>query len=633
MSLENRINQNITQYLNYYITTDNPQYAVLINGKWGCGKTFFIKNLMEHWCKGINEVNEYIKLKPIYVSVNGLSNTNQVSKKIKEALNPLLYSKGAQVLRKVFFGVLKTAAHINLDIDGDGESDGKVSFNVDSIGLLKNYDPKIKGQKIIIFDDFERCKIPISELFGYINEYVEHYKCKVIILSDEQKIYDASSEESEQATYKNFKEKLIGQTFTLEVELDKALNHFLVEAKNETVKESQELIKQIFNASEIQNLRTIKQALSDFDRFVPQIDNMLSSHPKYKLFLNNLLGHFLLVYLEFKSGNKEIGNLGNYSLTGDEKEFETKIKSKYGLILDKNNVYHRMSVISYKLILDFLNNGYCDNNELNDNVKKNGFFRDEEEEDWAKLWYWERLEDAEFDNVYENVNKDFKNGKFDNPYKLLHVVTIFFSLNDNGIISKSKKELIKSFKKQITIIFKDNKNDVFSLINDHSWGKSYHDRDSAEFNKLQSYFNEKVKRHNGFNKDDYLKKLFENINDESINELPDKLDVPLPDRSSNYHFVPILITVDGEVLGKKLLTLKSKNLSLFFSFIRRRYYPEEIYSNGQLELFNVEDKECFTVVKDHFQQELDGLERIKKHNVNKHIQFLEDLIIKLEELK
>jgi hypothetical protein len=46
------------------------------------------------------------------------------------------------------------------------------------------------NHKIIIFDDLERCKLKISELFGYINEFVEHYGCKVILLSEEIKIFE-----------------------------------------------------------------------------------------------------------------------------------------------------------------------------------------------------------------------------------------------------------------------------------------------------------------------------------------------------------------------------------------------------------------------------------------------------------
>ena len=41
---------------------------------------------------------------------------------------------------------------------------------------------------IICLDDFERCVIPMNELFGVINNLVEHCNCKVIILADEDNI-------------------------------------------------------------------------------------------------------------------------------------------------------------------------------------------------------------------------------------------------------------------------------------------------------------------------------------------------------------------------------------------------------------------------------------------------------------
>ena len=44
-----RMNDYIIEYLDYYINLENPQYAVLLTGKWGCGKTYFIKKLIEKW--------------------------------------------------------------------------------------------------------------------------------------------------------------------------------------------------------------------------------------------------------------------------------------------------------------------------------------------------------------------------------------------------------------------------------------------------------------------------------------------------------------------------------------------------------------------------------------------------------
>ena len=50
-------NKNLIDYLDFYASINNPQFAVLINGKWGSGKTFFIKEWVDK-NNGIGEGNE-----------------------------------------------------------------------------------------------------------------------------------------------------------------------------------------------------------------------------------------------------------------------------------------------------------------------------------------------------------------------------------------------------------------------------------------------------------------------------------------------------------------------------------------------------------------------------------------------
>lgn len=38
------MNEDIIRFLNEYAKLPSPQYAVLLRGKWGCGKTYFVKN-------------------------------------------------------------------------------------------------------------------------------------------------------------------------------------------------------------------------------------------------------------------------------------------------------------------------------------------------------------------------------------------------------------------------------------------------------------------------------------------------------------------------------------------------------------------------------------------------------------
>ncbi len=60
----------IIEVIKSYYSDSNIQYAILLNGEWGCGKTFFVKN------KIVKEIKD-----SVYVSLYGVSNINDVNKK------------------------------------------------------------------------------------------------------------------------------------------------------------------------------------------------------------------------------------------------------------------------------------------------------------------------------------------------------------------------------------------------------------------------------------------------------------------------------------------------------------------------------------------------------------------------
>lgn len=65
----------ILKEIKYYIDTDFYNYAVMIDGAWGSGKTYFVKNVL---LKKI-ESNEK---RVLYVSLYGISNIQELGKKL-----------------------------------------------------------------------------------------------------------------------------------------------------------------------------------------------------------------------------------------------------------------------------------------------------------------------------------------------------------------------------------------------------------------------------------------------------------------------------------------------------------------------------------------------------------------------
>lgn len=291
------MNKNIINFLNEYVKIPNPQYAIMLRGAWGCGKTFFI----HQWMKQLSNNKDADKLEwqPIYVSLYGLTNIQQITEQINKEISPWLYSKGMKFAKKILKVASKIALKYDLDMDGNGKNEGSVTYNLDSILLLKEDNTEIKGNKILIFDDLERCDVKLETLLGYINYFSEHCKCKVIIIGDEDKITEKENKDSN-LKFKDFKEKTIGRTFEIKVNVEETLDFFIneISANNRNLLlENKELIIKIFHASKFNNLRVLRQCLNDYHRIVMALPEHYHKSHKYKLIITSLLANFVCCLL------------------------------------------------------------------------------------------------------------------------------------------------------------------------------------------------------------------------------------------------------------------------------------------------------------------------------------------------
>lgn len=94
------MNTLIFDFLDSYADNPNPQYAVMLKGKWGCGKTHFIKQWKKRFGETAN-TDEKIMLKPIYISTYGMDSVNDIMTAIDIELNPFFYSKTGRFLQKM----------------------------------------------------------------------------------------------------------------------------------------------------------------------------------------------------------------------------------------------------------------------------------------------------------------------------------------------------------------------------------------------------------------------------------------------------------------------------------------------------------------------------------------------------
>ena len=174
--------QEIQQVVESYIKNENARYALLISGAWGCGKTFLYENYLADAISAL-EVGKNNRKTNIYISLYGMNSIEALSKQLLS--NYLIYAKanGNDIVRK---GVKAVSGILGAASRAFSFSAGAVSMDLEKLNELST---TIEVKDLVIcFDDLERCSISISEVFGYINNLIEHCNCKVIILADEDNI-------------------------------------------------------------------------------------------------------------------------------------------------------------------------------------------------------------------------------------------------------------------------------------------------------------------------------------------------------------------------------------------------------------------------------------------------------------
>lgn len=260
------INNHIEKYLDDYCGLSSPKFAVMVKGSWGSGKTWFIEQYLE-------KLEKSTKHKHLYVSLFGRTKFSDIEDAFFQQLHPVMSSKGMEIAGKLFKGLLK--ASIKFDLDNDGRDDGSVNLQVPDIpDYLKNV-----GERILIFDDLERCKIDLVDIFGYINQFLEHQGLRIIIIADESRL------ESKNPDYKSNKEKLVGKTFNIAPDFENALKSFASEVKEPIIKKFLDnhidFIKDLYiNKANRENLRTLRNMVLDLKRIFACFPSKAKENPE-----------------------------------------------------------------------------------------------------------------------------------------------------------------------------------------------------------------------------------------------------------------------------------------------------------------------------------------------------------------
>jgi peroxiredoxin family protein len=332
-------NKHIEDFLNEFLQIEKPGFAVLIKGAWGSGKTYFVKNYIEHQLKPNNK-----ELKPIYISLFGVSSKEEIDSRIYEAVHNLINKP----VSKLAFGVAKTATLIGCNILGGAAAQEATSRIIGESKKIGKFLKECKDNYVLFFDDCERASVDLVELFGFINPFVEDDGLHCILVADEdawidqfkhqsvvqKNVYEIKpsrrkshmerhlkyeieeiNEREKIRSLKLIKEKVIGKEFTVKSNPESVIDQWLDASKgivqiNERTKKilrkNKVLLTRIISFSGVSNYRAIRYSLLDFDLFIGGREgkfNIPDNLLRKSKFNELLIADFFCIHYSFYLGN------------------------------------------------------------------------------------------------------------------------------------------------------------------------------------------------------------------------------------------------------------------------------------------------------------------------------------------
>ena len=562
------MNKNIENFLNEYMINPDPQYAVFLKGNWGCGKTFFVNNWLNSYKKKIPE--EQI-LKPVMVSLYGLSEIKQITAAINKALYPILCGRAAKVGKTLTKFLSAIVLKHEVDVDKDGNSDFEIELGLDSVLLLfSSEDNSVKKGKLLIFDDIERCEMPMKRLMGYLNYFVELCHSHLIIIGDERKMTD-----EQKIIFSDFKEKTIGREFEISTNVRSAIENFTEqEPTSEFIRKHITTIEKVFSMTDCQNLRILRQALWDFGRFEETMIEF-TKESKYEHVMLHILGSYIISYCEYRGENHDLLDKWvkyNCNWETTNKDEINMLKQQLGYLCQRYNnssisPYQTFNISLVEKIITELNTGIS----IKDFAE--GYFAPNVENPCIKINDSFSMDNETFLEFYNKLIDDICNLKIKGFRDLGYALTYLFSLDFHKIkeINETDFNRLRDVLPNYLLNITTAENLYFANLEFKRGVNSYMTNDNIERLSIicSTFYNECERRIMASK--NIMTLTLENLKDSNVKELFDINKEALPDHSCTYEMVAIFNSVDISLLFENLGKLNNASLQTFNSFIRERY--------------------------------------------------------------
>lgn len=519
----------ITDYANMKVA---PEYAIMVKGDWGSGKTHFIKSAIRHL--------EAAGVKSLLVSLYGLSSSSAIDREIFRQIHPVLGSKAAEVTVGVLKSMVKTALKVDLDNGLSAELD------LPAVDLSKYLS---SGHDFVMFfDDVERSAMPPKELLGYINHFVENQGQKVVLIANEAQLLSDQD-------YKDTREKVVGPSVSVLPNAVTAIKNFADEVGGGRLDKFIGIATDIFGRSGYNNLRHVRQIFIELDRVLKSVSAVI-------LDAENLVTNFIYCYLalsiEYRQGIisssilESCRGLTHLAYAGEDG------KSVYDTIINK---YPGLNVADRVLPgtgwARLLGSCTIDPVELNEMLMSSSLLQGEKAPIWLRFWEWSTRFDEDIAGLIGEAIDALELGALTEPEEALQIYGVFLCLSESGVsrlplkrAESLTRRFIRNFFDQGGIVGPESRMPFRRSWNHHVY-QCDEKADGKAFDRMYNYFSVRRER--------ALAGLLPGKNEDLINSMKDNVSVfidAIYGRNDNYDFsVQVFIPSYGIKFARALANL------------------------------------------------------------------------------
>lgn len=483
------MNEHATAVLDAYLDAERlaVPHAVLIEGRWGSGKTHFLQEKYAPERARRMKAAQRHDVPLLFVSLFGATSAIEVERRIYrtalpgEAIAGGIAGTIALSLAEAFR--MKDITKTVLDAVGER-----------AIRRLQEF--------VFVFDDLERIEEQaFGEIMGLINSFVEEHDRRVILVTDEARLIKLVDGDK----WLEQNEKFVGRRARIVPDLDGIIRASVARLNRGSAKDfmSGEIdhLLEIARMAKVENLRNVGWAVHNGAAFV---DSLLSDDDIPREHVASALHIAFAATLWLRSGSITPETLTQVPELSMKLSFDAAL-GKPGDKLDAPMVAVKTFVetfatlpidrppLDYRFIAEFERSGVLDHLSLLNWIKsQHGFGPDFVEPTWRRLWYSHSRPMKDTETAILDLATELRDRVHTQMGPLLHIIGLAIKQRDAGDARLTAGEdVIGYFKRYVDDLTASAK--LEAVRHDHyasmeGFGSlGFSARDTAEFDEIATY--------------------------------------------------------------------------------------------------------------------------------------------------